>query len=166
MKLPRPGLVLLLFLKSARVQRKRAALTIAAIAWGSLSLILLLSFGEGLKRQFYRSSRGMGHNLAVMCDRGEGVQQDSSKAAYWYREAAEQGNLNSQHNLSVMYAVGRGVEQDLVQAYMWFNFAAQQGDDEAREMRDLIAEGLSNEQIDRAERLSQILNPRTANDRP
>jgi len=66
MSWPRPGLVLLLFARASRVQRKRAMLTIAAIAWGTLSLMLMLSFGEGLKRQLYRSTRGMGFNLAVM----------------------------------------------------------------------------------------------------
>jgi putative ABC transport system permease protein len=66
MGIPRVGLVLHLFLRASRVQRKRAVLTVAAIAWGSLSLILLLSFGEGLKRQLWRASRGMGHNLAIL----------------------------------------------------------------------------------------------------
>ena len=65
MRMPRPGLILQLFIRSSRVQRKRAILTIAAIAWGALSMILLLSFGEGLRRQLYRSSKGMGHNLAI-----------------------------------------------------------------------------------------------------
>jgi putative ABC transport system permease protein len=55
-----------LFLRTAAVQKKRASLTIAAIAWGSLSLILLLSFGEGLRIQLWRSSRGMGNNLAIL----------------------------------------------------------------------------------------------------
>ena len=68
MRWPRPGLVLLLFARASRVQRKRALLTIAAIAWGSLSLMLMLSFGEGLKRSLWRASRGMGHNLAVIND--------------------------------------------------------------------------------------------------
>jgi putative ABC transport system permease protein len=66
MSWPRPGLVLLLFARASRVQRKRAMLTIVAIAWGTLSLMLMLSFGEGLKRQLYRSTRGMGFNLAIM----------------------------------------------------------------------------------------------------
>jgi putative ABC transport system permease protein len=66
MKRPRPGLVLLLFARASRVQRKRATLTIAAIAWGALSLMLFLSFGEGLKRSLHRSTRGMGQNLAIM----------------------------------------------------------------------------------------------------
>jgi len=63
---PRPGLVLQLFARSSRVQKKRAVLTVAAIAWGTLSLLLLLSFGEGLRRQMYLGSQGMGTNLAVM----------------------------------------------------------------------------------------------------
>ena len=46
---PRLGLVLQLFLRASRVQKKRAILTVASIAWGSLSLLLLLAFGEGLK---------------------------------------------------------------------------------------------------------------------
>jgi putative ABC transport system permease protein len=59
-------LILRLFARTAAVQRKRAVLTIAAIAWGTLSLLLLLSFGEGLRIQLHRASRGMGESLAVM----------------------------------------------------------------------------------------------------
>jgi putative ABC transport system permease protein len=66
MKLPRPGVGLHLFARSSRVQRKRAVLTIAAIAWGSLALLLLLAFGEGLKRQMAKGGAGMGSDLAIM----------------------------------------------------------------------------------------------------
>jgi putative ABC transport system permease protein len=59
-------LVLHLLARSARVRRKRAVLTIAAIAWGSIALLLLLAFGEGLKRQMVRGTAGMGRNIAVM----------------------------------------------------------------------------------------------------
>jgi putative ABC transport system permease protein len=55
-----------LFLSSARLQRKRAILTVAAIAWGTVSLLLLLSFGEGLKRQLTKGSAGMGSGIAVV----------------------------------------------------------------------------------------------------
>jgi putative ABC transport system permease protein len=55
-----------LFLRSARAHRKRALLTIAAIGWGTVSLLLLLSFGEGLKRQMNRGRAGMGENIAVL----------------------------------------------------------------------------------------------------
>ena len=62
----KPWLSFQLFLRSSRVQKKRAILTIAAIAWGSLSLVLLLAFGEGLKVQLNKARRGMGHNIAIM----------------------------------------------------------------------------------------------------
>ena len=55
-----------LFIRSSRIQRKRAVLTIAAIGWGTVSLLLLLSFGEGLKRQIARGMSGMGVNIAVV----------------------------------------------------------------------------------------------------
>jgi putative ABC transport system permease protein len=64
--MPRPWLVLQLFARSSRVQKKRAVLTVAAIAWGSLSLVLLLAFGEGLKRQITLAKSGLGVNIAVL----------------------------------------------------------------------------------------------------
>lgn len=50
-----------LFRHDAARQRKRIALTVLAIAWGTLSIVLLLSFGEGMKRSFHRNVRGMGN---------------------------------------------------------------------------------------------------------
>jgi len=60
------NVVLNLFVMSSRLQKKRAILTIASIAWGSVSLLLLLSFGEGLKRQLTVANRGMGNGIAVL----------------------------------------------------------------------------------------------------
>src|SRR5256712_9447721 len=54
-----------LFATSSRLQRKRAYLTIAAIAWGTVAILLLLAFGEGLKRQLDKNRRSTGENLAV-----------------------------------------------------------------------------------------------------
>jgi putative ABC transport system permease protein len=53
-------------LQAAGVQKKRAVLTIAAIAWGTLSLLLLLAFGEGLRVKLHRATRGMGESIAVL----------------------------------------------------------------------------------------------------
>src|SRR4051812_19854319 len=58
--------VLTLFASSSRLQKKRAYLTIAAIAWGTVAILLLLAFGEGLKRQLEKNRRATGDNLAVM----------------------------------------------------------------------------------------------------
>lgn len=60
------NVVLHLFVGASRVQRKRAALTIAAIAWGTLTLMLLLAFGEGLARQLNKARSGLGNNIAVV----------------------------------------------------------------------------------------------------
>ena len=66
MNKPRLGLVFQLFLRASRVQKKRAILTVASIAWGSLSLLLLLAFGEGLKISFSTTMHGMGEDLAIL----------------------------------------------------------------------------------------------------
>lgn len=55
-----------LFKQSSRLAKKRAVLTIAAIAWGTVAILLLLAFGEGLKRQLGKNSRAMGENISVI----------------------------------------------------------------------------------------------------
>ncbi len=66
MHIPRIGLILYLFLSSSRVQKKRAILTIASIAWGTLSLLLLLAFGEGLSISTSTAMQGIGKDIAVL----------------------------------------------------------------------------------------------------
>jgi putative ABC transport system permease protein len=60
------ALVWRLFRADLGHQTKRIVLTVLAIAWGTLSIVLLLSFGEGLKNSLSRGSRGMGQNVAVV----------------------------------------------------------------------------------------------------
>jgi putative ABC transport system permease protein len=60
------ALVWRLFRADLAHQRKRIALTVLAIGWGTLSIVLLLSFGEGLKRSFAKGSRGMGESIGVV----------------------------------------------------------------------------------------------------
>ncbi len=48
------------------LQKKRAVLTVAAIAWGTVAILLLLAFGQGLRNQFMKGRRGMGENLAII----------------------------------------------------------------------------------------------------
>jgi putative ABC transport system permease protein len=59
-------LVWRLFRVDAARNRKRIGLTVMAIGWGTLSIVLLLSFGEGMKRSFHRTSRGMGEGIGVL----------------------------------------------------------------------------------------------------
>jgi putative ABC transport system permease protein len=60
------SVILRLFLSSARLQKKRATLTIASLAWGTVTILMLLAFGEGLKRQMMSNEQAMGNNLAIM----------------------------------------------------------------------------------------------------
>lgn len=58
--------ILSLFSSASQLQKKRAFLTIASIAWGTVAILLLLAFGEGLKRQLDKNRRAMGENIAVL----------------------------------------------------------------------------------------------------
>jgi len=60
------SVILQLFLRSARLQKKRATLTIASLAWGTVTILMLLAFGEGLKRQMTANEQAMGNNLAIL----------------------------------------------------------------------------------------------------
>jgi len=60
------ALVWRLFRADLGHQTKRIVLTVLAIAWGTLSIVLLLSFGEGLKRSLAKGSRGLGEGIAVV----------------------------------------------------------------------------------------------------
>lgn len=55
-----------LFLQTARLKKKRAVLTIASIAWGTVTVLLLLAFGQGLGEQMLRNEQGMGRNIAII----------------------------------------------------------------------------------------------------
>jgi hypothetical protein len=57
--------------------------------------------------------------LALMYKFGEGVQEDLSDAAKWYRRAAESGYAPAQYNLGVMLAKGQGVPVDRREARRW-----------------------------------------------
>ena len=58
---------------------------------------------------------------------GEGVNQDYTKAVYWYTKAAEQGLAVAQCDLGYCYENGNGVEQDHTKAVYWYTKAAEQG---------------------------------------
>ena len=58
---------------------------------------------------------------------GEGVAQDYSEAAKWFRIAADQGDADAQNKLGGMYSNGQGVTQDYNEAVKWYRLAANQG---------------------------------------
>jgi putative ABC transport system permease protein len=52
-----------LFLNESRKRKKKTALITFAIAWGALSLLLMMSFGRGLSNQFRIGFHGLGIDL-------------------------------------------------------------------------------------------------------
>jgi len=67
-------------------------------------------------------------DLGWRYDVGDGVEQDSAKALYWFRRAAVHvpnlgGAGQGRNGLGNHYLGGDGVPKDYVQAYMWFSLA-------------------------------------------
>jgi TPR repeat protein len=78
---------------------------------------------------------------------GKGIEKDFSKAAYWYRKAAEAGWVTSQSNLCMMYIHGEGVPQDYAEAVNWCSKAAEQGFAKAQHnLGVMLVNGLGTEQ--------------------
>ncbi len=59
-------LILRLFLRDLKKQRKRITLTLMAIVWGTISIVMLLAFGEGMKRSLNKARHGMGKDIVVL----------------------------------------------------------------------------------------------------
>ena len=60
-------------------------------------------------------------------DERQGVPQDFTQAAAWYRKAADQGYAPVQSALASIFYVGKGVPQDFTQAAAWYRKLADQG---------------------------------------
>ena len=60
------------------------------------------------------------------------MDQDFSKAVYWFRKAANQGHANAQYLLGLEYTSATGVDQDFSKAVFWFRKAANQGHADAK----------------------------------
>lgn len=55
-----------LFWRDLRANKKRMTLTLIAVLWGTLSIVLLLAFAEGLKAQFAENSKGLGQGILII----------------------------------------------------------------------------------------------------
>ncbi|HVP07758.1 MAG TPA: ABC transporter permease [Candidatus Acidoferrum sp.] len=62
----RTSIVYNVFMRDFRKQKKRITLTLIALAWGTISIMLLLGFGEGLHRQLTVNQKGIGDCIAVL----------------------------------------------------------------------------------------------------
>jgi hypothetical protein len=55
------------------------------------------------------------------------VAERLSKAARWFRRAAEKGHVPSQYRLATLYELGHGAPKDLAEAMVWYRRAAENG---------------------------------------
>ena len=66
-------------------------------------------------------------DLGWLAIEGYGVATDYTKAAYWYRLAADQGHAEAQFDLARLYSGGKGVPRDQTQAFKLYQMSAMQG---------------------------------------
>ena len=59
-------LITKLFFRELKSQKLRMSLTMAAIIWGTLSITMLLAFGEGLKNQLAINQKGLGDGIMII----------------------------------------------------------------------------------------------------
>jgi uncharacterized protein len=65
-------------------------------------------------------------NLGMMFQNGgSGLQKNNASSAYWFNQAAIQGDQNSQFELAGIYYRGLGVKKDLKIAKYWAKLASQ-----------------------------------------
>ena len=104
------------------------------------------------------------HMMGRMYSEGEGMPQNNAEGAKWYQVAADRGDTVSQLSLGTMYVNGRGVPRSFVEAYKWFTIVAlsdrRTAVGQALEVRDLIAQLMTPEQVDRAEQIAAAWAPK------
>lgn len=66
--------------------------------------------------------------LALMYQRGRGVEQSNEQALHWNMLAAEQGYPDAEYAMSRMAELGIGVTADKAWSMMWLDRAAHHGD--------------------------------------
>lgn len=73
-------------------------------------------------------------NLGAHLASGDGVQQDLSRAVFWYRKAAAQKEPDAIYNLALMYMHGEGVAIDVTRGRRLLERAAQLGSPDAQQL--------------------------------
>src|SRR3990167_4605427 len=58
---------------------------------------------------------------------GHGVKKDNKRAFYYFKQAADKGDLAAQNELGYMYAAGQGVPRNYGKAFIYYHQAADQG---------------------------------------
>lgn len=80
---------------------------------------------KNIETQAFQGNAEAQHDLAAIYTAGHGgVNQNFDKAAFWFRQASDNGIANARYNLGVLYHQGLGQERDLSRALYWYREAA------------------------------------------
>ena len=110
------------------------------------------------------------YSLGLLYEHGRGVAPDDMEASEWYRKSAEQGYGRAEYKLGINYAHGAGVPVDYVRAYMWMSLAVKNlptsdvgARAEARDVQELFATRMTQDQIKSAQNLASKWRPKQPN---
>lgn len=115
-----------------------------------------------VKRASFKNHPDANFLLSMMYKDGNGVEQDMRESFRFAEKAAYQGHFRAQYLLATKYAFGNGSSQDYYKAYAWSNLAASDID-KAIELRDDIAEILTDEQVHQARMISSEIQVKIDN---
>ena len=80
------------------------------------------------KEAFAGNSDGQFYLGNLYYNQDDYVENDNSKAAYWWNEAALNGCITAYNNIGICYKDGTGVNKDLKLALEWFKKGAEAGE--------------------------------------
>ena len=123
-----------------------------------------VSQDDAQARKWYAKAAAQGQakaqfSLGTLYFNGEGGPKDYQQALRWFRLLANQKEALAQTKLGIMYDDGEGVPKDKVKAYMWISLAATNGDKSAPMLRDIMAKGMTEAQINKAKKLASEWKP-------
>lgn len=121
----------------------------SAVPWAMIAA----RAGDGAALEWVRQQADAGvrpaqtaYAIWLIADQGQ-----AEAAIAYLRPAADLGDVEAQYQLGMLLTKGEGIEQDYVNAHSWLNIAATGGHDEAGNMRGVIAELMTQEQVAEAQ---------------
>ena len=77
-----------------------------------------------LQQKAYLGDADAQFALASAFQKGRNIIKNAKYAFYWFKKAANQGNIAAQYNVWFSYLIGDGVEKDESEANRWYQKAA------------------------------------------
>lgn len=103
--------------------------------------------------ELYKANQGIPpaqHTVGMYYEQGIYTPQDSSKAFYWFSQAANNGYTPSMVALGICYAKGLGIKINRKKAIYWLNLAEKYGNNDAiiaKKSLNLGSKSLSSKQV-------------------